>query len=202
MNKVSTKSVPKYSPLAYDKKARFNLLVGLVDGVNSLINVLQGSDGNCNVDNTKVLISAEISARENIRARFNNYQGIVTHIYDNETRLLIALPKVFKEMHMGLRMYCVGAEQFIGDVYCCAVAQGLHRSEFQLEVCGSMARRVYCVHCNHFIESIKTNIVECNDCHLMLTVSDHFSRKLNAYLGVRVDTEIPGKLPDVQEIYQ
>jgi hypothetical protein len=35
----------------------------------------------------------------------------------------------------------------------------------------------------------------------MLFVRDHFSRRLGAYMGLMVDAESPGELPEIEEIY-
>ncbi len=66
---------------------------------------------------------------------------------------------------------------------------------------GSLARRVYCVHCRTATEDVRTNIVRCTGCERWLLVRDHYSRRLAAYMGVMADAEAPGELPPIKEVY-
>lgn len=96
---------------------------------------------------------------------------------------------------MGLRLYAIGAESFLWDVYNLAAAAGMGRSEIFLTRCGLFTRRVYCTHCKTLIEDVPQNIVPCPGCGAQLFVRDHFSRRLAAFMGVMVDAETPGAIP-------
>jgi hypothetical protein len=102
---------------------------------------------------------------------------------------------------MGTRLYVAGPESFIGLAMKIALEFNLNKDEIRAEECGTLARRVYCIHCRTTAESVRTNIVQCADCGRWLLVRDHYSRRLAAYMGVMVDAEAPGELPPVQEVF-
>jgi len=69
------------------------------------------------------------------------------------------------------------------------------------ELTGTLARSVYCVHCKAITHNAHTNIQPCSGCGKNLFVRDHFSRRLGAYMGLMVDAEDPGQIPEIEEIY-
>jgi hypothetical protein len=102
---------------------------------------------------------------------------------------------------MGTRLYVAGPESFIGLVMKIALEFNLNKDEIRAEECGSLARRVYCIHCRATTESVRTNIVQCIRCRRWLLVRDHYSRRLAAYMGVMADAEAPGELPPLKEVF-
>lgn len=102
---------------------------------------------------------------------------------------------------VGLRLYLLGTEGFIWRWAAVARGFGLGAEEMQVERCGTLARRVYCVHCGAFTEQARHNIVTCAGCGRSLFVRDHFSRHHAAYMGFQVDAEVPGALPPIEEVY-
>jgi DNA-directed RNA polymerase subunit RPC12/RpoP len=54
---------------------------------------------------------------------------------------------------------------------------------------GSIARRVQCVHCKSTTEQVLTTTVVCSHCQRRLMVRDHYSHRLNAFMGVSMDAE-------------
>jgi predicted RNA-binding Zn-ribbon protein involved in translation (DUF1610 family) len=102
---------------------------------------------------------------------------------------------------MGLRLYVAGPEAFMGQIMTLALEFNLNKDEIRAEECGSLARRVHCVHCKTVTEDVTTNIVECTNCHRWLIVRDHYSRRFAAYMGVMVDAEAPGERPDVKVVF-
>jgi hypothetical protein len=102
---------------------------------------------------------------------------------------------------MGTRLYVAGPESFIGLVMKIALEFNLNKDEIRAEECGTLARRVYCIHCRATTENVRTNIVRCVDCDTWLLVRDHYSRRLAAYMGVMVDAEAPGELPPLKEVF-
>lgn len=103
---------------------------------------------------------------------------------------------------MGFRLYASGVESFLWDVYRTAQQAGLGKQEVFLAHHGSMKRRVHCVHCRTFNDGVTTTIARCAGCGAHLFVRDHFSRRLSAYMGVKVDAELPGHVPTAQQAYQ
>ena len=53
-----------------------------------------------------------------------------------------------------------------------------------------------CVHCKGITEDVTTDPFQCAHCGLHLFVRDHYSRRMAAFQGVRVDAEDPGNVPD------
>jgi hypothetical protein len=102
---------------------------------------------------------------------------------------------------MGTRLYVAGPESFIGLAMKIALEFNLNKDEIRAEECGTLARRVYCIHCRATTENVRTNIVSCVGCARWLLVRDHYSRRLAAYMGVMVDAEAPGELPPLKEVF-
>ncbi|GLS46107.1 dimethylamine monooxygenase subunit DmmA family protein [Methylobacterium brachythecii] len=116
--------------------------------------------------------------------------------------LIQRLTHRLKDERMGFRLYAAGREGFLWDVYGTAQQAGLGRQEVFLTHHGSTRRRVMCVHCRTFNEGVTTTIAQCEGCGAQLFVRDHFSRRLSAYMGVKVDAELPGDVPPAEQAYQ
>lgn len=111
------------------------------------------------------------------------------------TELLPQLAARLAQATIGLRLYAIGSESFIWDAYNIATAAGLAPAEIFLHQAGPLVRRVYCTHCRTMQEDITLNIAPCPGCGAHLFVRDHFSRRLAAYMGVKIDAESPGETP-------
>jgi hypothetical protein len=115
--------------------------------------------------------------------------------------LLERFRAILRQSLMGTRLYVAGPESFIGLAMKIALEFNLNKDEIRAEECGTLARRVYCIHCRATTENVRTNIVSCVGCARWLLVRDHYSRRLAAYMGVMVDAEAPGELPPVKEVF-
>lgn len=124
-----------------------------------------------------------------------------THIYSCCSDLENALKKLFSSAQMGIRLYICGAEPFIWAVTNLAFEFGIRDDEIQQEHADSHARQVSCVHCNALMYPVRTNIICCPGCGRNLLVRDHFSRRINAYMGVQIDAEVRGEIPKIVEVY-
>jgi hypothetical protein len=122
-------------------------------------------------------------------------------VFNDAHALLDAFRAVLDESLMGTRLYVAGPESFIGLAMKIALEFNLNKDEIRAEEMGTLARRVYCVHCRTTTEDVRTHIVRCAACERWLLVRDHYSRRLAAYMGVMVDAEAPGELPPIQEVY-
>jgi predicted RNA-binding Zn-ribbon protein involved in translation (DUF1610 family) len=118
-----------------------------------------------------------------------------TRAYRSVAELLPQLGVRLSRDRAGLRLYAIGSEAFVWDAYNIAIAAGLVPGEISLHRAGPLVRRVYCTHCRTMIENVAVNIVPCPACGASLTVRDHFSRRLAAFMGVKVDAEVPGEIP-------
>ena len=115
--------------------------------------------------------------------------------------LLERLVHRLEHERMGLRLYAAGREGFLWDVFGIAQRAGMGKQEVFLTQFGSKARRIHCVHCRTFNEGVTTTIVRCDGCGAHLFVRDHFSRRLSAFMGVKIDAEVPGEVPPAEQVY-
>jgi ferredoxin-NADP reductase len=123
------------------------------------------------------------------------------HILSSEQEVLDKLDSTLQSMHMGMRLYIAGSEDFMWSVAKVANKFGIEDAGMMKELSGTLARPVYCVHCKAKTSGVTTNIGKCSGCGRMLFVRDHFSRYLGAYMGLMIDAESPGVLPEIEEIY-
>ena len=103
---------------------------------------------------------------------------------------------------IGTQVYLCGTEGLMGQAQNEAMAAGIPHDFIQTEHRGSVARRMQCVHCKGITEDVMTDPFECSHCGLNLFVRDHYSRRLAAFQGVRVDAEDHGNVPEKQELYK
>jgi dimethylamine monooxygenase subunit C len=194
------KSKPVYAPLSADISGRYHLLLALGTGGTALLRVLgeiEQAAPNA-LENTRVLLVPDV--RDMVK-RFEHIGPSEITLFDDAAAMLATFRTVLQESLMGTRLYVAGPESFIGLAMKLALEFDLNEDEIRAEEMGTMARRVYCVHCRTTGEGVKTNIVRCGGCERWLLVRDHYSRRLAAYMGVMVDAEAPGELPPVKEIY-
>jgi hypothetical protein len=106
--------------------------------------------------------------------------------------LLQNFAECMEQATMGTAIYIAGAESFLGEAVRRAAGYGIAFSSLRTELRGSIARRVQCVHCKSTTEQVLTPTVTCTHCQRSLMVRDHFSHRLNAYMGVSIDAEDAG----------
>jgi len=122
-------------------------------------------------------------------------------VFETKDEAMIALQKYLPNALMGLRIYVAGSERFMWSIAQIAGEYGIDDADIYKELTGTLARSVYCVHCKTITHEAHTNIKKCCGCGKMLFVRDHFSRLMGAYMGLMVDAESPGVLPEIEEIY-
>ena len=158
------KSKPVYAALELDPTARRHLFL------------TQGPDGR--------------SAACRVLADFPAADAALLALDDpaeDEARLSGALA----EAGMDTAFYLAGPEVFLWQAANRLRQAGVENRRIRQEPAGGNARRVYCVHCRAISESVTTRLHRCAACGLTLTVRDHFSRPLSAYMGVVADAERP-----------
>ncbi len=121
----------------------------------------------------------------------SSYRALLPHLRDT-----------LNDANMGLQLYLAGSEGLIGQAQSEALKAGVPSSAIQTEHRGSTARRMQCVHCKGVTEDVATNPFICSNCGLNLFVRDHYSRRLAAFQGVRVDAEHPGNVPAMRGLYE
>lgn len=191
------RSKPVYSSLAWYEKATAHLVVAQGPGGMAVLKLFQQM-------HPKQPITV-LYAKADSGADFASILGKVVpeglQVRDNQEDVLAALANILPSMYMGLRLYVTGSEGFIWSVAEVAKAHGIEDIDIMKELSTTLARSVYCVHCKTITHNITTNIGKCAGCERMLFVRDHFSRRLGAYMGLMVDAESPGVLPEIEEIY-
>ncbi len=195
------RSKPQYTKLQHDPLTRWNLLIGEGDGLIGIINLLNNST-TIKPSVTTFLYTGTDVEKAYAQAYFTADRCAKVSRHEDIDALLKALPEVLENSFMGTRIYMSGSEAFLWKVKNLAHQCGMHKSEMDMELNGSLARRVYCPHCETMNEGVTTDIDECAGCGLALVNVDHFSRNMGAYLGFRVDAENPGVIPERKELYK
>jgi hypothetical protein len=127
--------------------------------------------------------------------------GHERHAFRSTALMFDALKQRLSRETMGFRLYAIGSETFLADVAALGAQAGLSRAEMALGHAGSLARRVYCVHCRTVTEGVTDSVFTCAGCGASLFVRDHFSGRMAAFMGVQVDAEAPGELPPIETLY-
>ncbi len=198
------KSKPVYAPLAADAGGRYHLMLGLGVGREPLRRVLgelHSADPQA-LARTRVLYVPEAGDTAPAAAQFDLPGLAPAQLFSNARGLLDEFHRLLETALMGTRLYVAGPESFIGTAMQLALRFNLNQDEIRAEECGTLARRVHCVHCRATTEEVRTNIVRCVGCGLWLLVRDHYSRRLAAYMGVMVDAEVPGERPPMVEVFR
>lgn len=197
------KSKPVYAPLRFDAGGRHHLMLGAGVGREPLRRVL----GELREVEASALARTEVlyvpaSGDSGSAAGHFPVPGLnAARLFGDSSGLLDDFRTLLERSLMGTRLYVAGPESFIGIVMKIALEFNLNKDEIRAEECGTLARRIRCIHCQAFTEEVKTNIVQCAGCGLWLLVRDHYSRRLAAYMGVMADAEAPGELPDIREAF-
>jgi hypothetical protein len=194
------KSKPVYSPLRADTRGRYHLLLGFGPGGTALRRVIAELQAAA----PDALQRSQLLFVPDGEATVQPFHGLgleSVQSFDVPTALLAALRGVLENSLMGTRLYVAGPEHFIGRALTIALEFNMSKDEIGAEESGTLARRLYCVHCQTTTEGVRTNIATCSGCGRWLMVRDHYSRRLAAYMGVMVDAETPGELPPIEERY-
>ena len=195
------KSKPVYAPLQADIRGRYHLMLGLGVGGDPLLRVIaeMQSVAPRALEQTRVLYVPETGTAQTI-AQFKAAIADV-RAYEGAPALLQEFKDLLGRSLMGTRLYVAGPESFIGLAMKIALEFNLNKDEIRAEECGTLARRVYCVHCRATTEQVRTNIVTCVGCARWLLVRDHYSRRLAAFQGVNIDAEDPGTAPKPEVLF-
>ena len=197
------KSKPIYAPLRFDEGGRYHLMLGLGVGREPLRRVLDEvrDQQALALARTEVLYVPAAGDTGKATDQFALAGLAAVCLFVNSSALLEDFRGRLGRSLMGARLYVAGPESFIGMAMKVALDSNLNKDEIRAEECGTLARRVRCIHCRAITEDVKTNIAQCVGCGLWLLVRDHYSRRLAAYMGVMADAEAPGELPGIREVF-
>jgi ferredoxin-NADP reductase len=205
------KSKPVYAPLQADIRGRYHLMLGMGVGAAPLLRVIaeMRAASPQSLKDTRILFvpggagqtgAAQTGAVPEV-AQFKLAAVADVQSFRGTPDLLERFRAILGDSLMGTRLYVAGPESFIGLAMKIALEFNLNKDEIRAEECGTLARRVYCIHCRATTESVRTNVVRCVGCDRWLLVRDHYSRRLAAYMGVMADAEAPGELPPLKEVF-
>lgn len=192
------KSKPKYDTLSWRDKALGHMLIAQDDGGLAVVKLFQQR---CPVEHLDVLFSASNENAEKYSSILAEFVPEGLETVSNDEALIESLKAKLETCLMGTQFYVAGDEAFIWKVLAELSKYGVQDQNVEKELCGTLARSVYCVHCKTVDNGVHHNIHQCSGCQRHLFVRDHFSRRLGAYMGVMVDAEEPGDIPAIQEIY-
>ncbi len=197
------RSKPVYAPLQADARGRYPVMVAVGVGAEALLRVVRelALAAPASLPETRVLLAPEAGAAGTAAETFRRCGLRSVAEFAAPSALLGDLRVVLEQALMGTRLYIAGPESFIGLALRMALQFDLNKDEIRAEACGTLARRVHCVHCRADTEDVRTNIVRCSGCARWLLVRDHYSRRLAGYMGVMADAEAPGELPALQVLY-
>ena len=201
------KSKPVYAPLRADPRGRYHLMLGLGVGEVALLRVLRELQAAAleGLARTRVLLipgpAVGDASTAEARREIESLPLQEVRAFSDVAALLGEFKSLLADSAMGTRLYVAGPESFIGLAMKIALEFNLNKDEIRAEELGSLARRVYCIHCRTTAENVRTNIVRCLGCERWLLVRDHYSRRLAAYMGVMADAEAPGELPPLKEVF-
>ncbi|WP_158738142.1 dimethylamine monooxygenase subunit DmmA family protein [Alteribacillus sp. YIM 98480] len=91
------------------------------------------------------------------------------------------ISSILSGQFIGTSLSITGTWPVVQELKKLAVSQGFTEEEIQCKGVGPKQKKVFCVKC-YSINELKEDM-NCPDCHADLDVSDHFSRRLEAYLG-------------------
>ncbi|WP_104168588.1 dimethylamine monooxygenase subunit DmmA family protein [Arthrobacter sp. SX1312] len=149
---------------------------------------------------TTVLYSTESFTGKNHLADLQAFPVRELLVFPSNTEAVRGLDAFLLTAEMGTRLYLSGSEGFIGTSMQVATSYGMNTDEVLREHAGSFVRRVWCAHCSHYSENVTRRVFRCPGCERDLVVRDHYSRRLAAFQGVKADGEVPGELPDDEEL--
>jgi dimethylamine monooxygenase subunit C len=191
------KSRPKYATLEPDPFAKFNLVLADGEGVHAVARLLERADGQFR---SRTVILCVATGQTS--GRLPDLQVERTHLLPTTETLLLRFDSFLATATMGIRLYVAGTEGLIGLVIQHAESFGIDHKSVVTEHCGSLARRIQCVHCKGITGNVTTNIARCDHCGIDLLVRDHYSRRYAAFMAVSVDAEAPGNVPTIEEVFR
>ena len=189
-----------YSGLALDLQARWHFFTLEREGGSAVLEIF--TEPRSILSRTILLDATGKESREEYSEKLpargtGEFRSVATR-----RELLGCRDDVLETATMGTRLYVAGTESFIGEVIARAASFGVVPDSVIAERRGSFARRVQCVHCKHVTDDVPTSPYTCPNCGLSLLVRDHYSRRLAAFQGVRIDAEAPGEVPAAEEFVQ
>ncbi|MGE8407412.1 MAG: dimethylamine monooxygenase subunit DmmA family protein [Pseudomonas sp.] len=193
------KSRPVYDRLQPMTGGLRHLIAGQGSGGEAMLRLIADMSPEQRRNSTLLYSTESFSGHNHLQALQAAEAGGLD-VFASNQQLLDALRDHLGAAHMGTRLYLSGSESFIGTAMQAANAVDLNRDEVLREHSGTLVRRVWCAHCDTYIENVTQRVFVCPGCQLTLVVRDHYSRRLAAFQGIKADGEVPGELPAAEEL--
>ena len=173
----SPPSLPRYQALRICEDARQHVVVVQAEALTKIVDFIATLPEEPDV--SILLVQGDTSATARRAAFFPTHDALERHLLATLDRAAI-----------GLRVYVCGDEAFIWRIRRRAGEAGMLPEEITSEL-NAAPRAVYCVHCSasHVYDALPE--VECAGCGINLSVREHFSQRVGAYLGVCADPDRP-----------
>lgn len=191
------KSRPVYDRLTPFPEATLHVIAGQGSGGTAMLRLLHEMPQAAEIE---IFYSTESFSGQNHLAAIEVAAPGRCRGFASNAALTSALDARLSGAFMGTRLYLAGSESFIGLAMKVARQFDLNADEVLREHCGSLVRRVWCVHCDALSENITKRVFNCTGCGKPLVVRDHYSRLMGAFMGVQADAEVPGELPDPTDL--
>ncbi|MDZ4328164.1 MAG: dimethylamine monooxygenase subunit DmmA family protein [Pseudomonas sp.] len=192
------KSRPVYDRLKPLPGGIRHIIAGQGSGGRAMLRLLEEMAG---LDRPIILLySLESFSGQDFLTQLQQHPEHPLHVHATNQSLIDALKTLLGEARMGTRLYLAGSESFLGSAMQVATHFDMNRDEVLREHSGTLVRRVWCVHCDTYTENVTQRVYDCPGCGLTLVVRDHYSRRLAAFQAVKADAEVPGELPEAEEL--
>lgn len=192
------KSRPVYDRLQPLPGGIRHIIAGQGSGGRAMLRLLEEMAGQDRP--ITLLYSVESFSGQDFLTQLQQHPEHPLHVHATNQSLIDALKTLLGEARMGTRLYLAGSESFLGSAMQVATHFDLNRDEVLREHSGTLVRRVWCVHCDTYTENVTQRVYDCPGCGLTLVVRDHYSRRLAAFQAVKADAEVPGELPEAEEL--
>ena len=176
-------SSPVYTGLQPDSHARAHLILAEGEGAAAVIDLFNQADAAFAVRATVLYAGANLPPQ---------LVSLGASIFPDAASLLGESAERMERAVMGTRIYIAGGMSFIGDAVNLAARYGVSLASLMTEQRGGTGRRVQCVHCKSITAHVVTATVTCSACGTQLTVRDHYSHRLRAFMGVSCAAEQAG----------
>ena len=115
----------------------------------------------------------------------------VIHFDEANPETLSQLRSEIELACVGVRLVVIGPATDIRAAAAVAAGCGLVEEEVTLISDGSEHRNIFCAHCRAVTRTIEPtgSEVQCQGCTTILAITDHFSRRMGAYLGYAAHAE-------------
>ncbi len=192
------KSRPIYDTLHPLPRAHRHIVAAQGTGGEAVMRLLEPMGGLRS--SVELLYSSESFSGNDLSDRLRGLDCGSAEFFSANDDLVRRLSSLLASAEIGTALYLAGSETFIGRAMQVATDHDLRSDQVLREHCGTLARRVICMHCGEYNNDIAKRVFRCQACGEHLVVRDHYSRHWAAFMGVKADAETPGIIPPNEDL--